>query len=50
MTADGRCSLTIDTRGPGDSLAWYDIYKAATEIEATCVRHGLRGFIHGLGE
>ena len=50
MTADGRCSLTIDTTGADDSFTWYDIYRAATEIEASCVRRGLRGIIIGLGE
>ncbi len=50
MTADGRCSLTIDTTGADDSWTWYNIYKAATEIEASCVRRGLRGMINRLGE
>ena len=50
MTEDGRCALTISTIGPDDSLTWYNIYKAATEIEAGCVRRGLHGLIYGLGE
>ena len=50
MTADGRCALTIFTTGPSDSMTWYNIYNAATEIEAVCVRQGLRGTIYGLGE
>ncbi|KAK0509819.1 hypothetical protein JMJ35_008213 [Cladonia borealis] len=36
--------------GADDSATWYEMYMAATEIEASCVRRGLRGMINGLGE
>ncbi|KAL2055957.1 hypothetical protein ABVK25_003599 [Lepraria finkii] len=48
--ADGRCTLTLNTRGPIDWVTWDDIYEAVVEIDAICVRQGIRGVRANLGE
>ncbi|KAL8715697.1 MAG: hypothetical protein Q9225_006304 [Loekoesia sp. 1 TL-2023] len=47
-----RCSLVVNTRGPVDSARWYDIWGAATAIDAMCGRQlpNKGGVATGLGE
>ena len=46
------CTLTIKTRGATDTAQWFDIWAAATAIDAICVRRPQpkSGIATGLGE
>lgn len=51
LIADGRCTLTIDsTSTRADHIAWYTIYRAATQLEAICVLQRKYGRIINLGK
>lgn len=44
-----QCQLTVNTRGPVDNAAWYDIWAAAVAIDAICGRQSQGGIAPGLG-
>ncbi|MCJ1455355.1 hypothetical protein MMC28_005710 [Mycoblastus sanguinarius] len=44
-----RCLVTTNTNGPSSSASWYEIYLAATAIDALCVRQGRAGLAINLG-
>ncbi|KAL9018711.1 MAG: hypothetical protein Q9185_004025 [Variospora sp. 1 TL-2023] len=51
ITPDTRkCQLVVNTRGPVDNAAWYDIWGAAVAIDAMCGRKNQGGIAPGLGE
>ena len=49
-TVDGLCAMTISTRGHSDTADWWEIWKAAAQLNGVCVKAGKKGINPGIGE
>lgn len=48
--ATGQCAFILDTTGPNDTAAWYDLWQAAVALDGMCARGGQAGTARFLGE
>ena len=50
--AGPKCAVTIskDQLAPYCKASWFDLWAAGVEISTMCVRQGMSGSVHGLGE
>lgn len=46
---DDRCTITVASAGAKDTVSWYEIWEAATAVNAVCGEKGQSGTAYNLG-
>ncbi len=49
ISPEGSCEMFVGTKGPLDTLAWFDVYVGARAVNRMCVDMGLGGISTGQG-